>query len=39
MLPCDIWRAVRDPALSEEEFERSVEIRIRNLSGGVKNGI
>lgn len=30
-LPCDVWKATRDPQLSEAEFERSIEERIKNL--------
>ena len=32
-LPCDIWRATRDPNLSDEAFEASMEARVRNLRG------
>ena len=30
-LPCDVWKATRDPQLSEAEFARSIEERIKNL--------
>lgn len=32
-LPCDIWRATRDPQMSEQEFEQSITDRIENLKG------
>lgn len=30
-LPCSIWTATKDPQLSDQEFEQSIEERIRNL--------
>ena len=30
-LPCAIWRATRDPQLSEKEFEKSIQERVQNL--------
>lgn len=30
-LPCAIWKATRDPQLSEEEFEKSIQDRVQNL--------
>ena len=30
-VPCGIWRATRDPALSDEAFEESIQKRICNL--------
>lgn len=30
-LPCAIWRATRDPQLSDEEFEQSIRERVENL--------
>ncbi len=30
-LPCAIWRATRDPQLSDEEFESSIRTRVQNL--------
>lgn len=30
-LACDIWKETRDPQLSEEAFERSIQKRIQNL--------
>jgi len=30
-LPCEIWKSTRDPQLSDEEFERSVDDRGRKL--------
>ncbi len=32
-LPCAIWRATKDPALSDEEFENSILERVNNLKG------
>lgn len=32
--PCDIWRATRDPSLSDEAFEQSINERISRLIGG-----
>jgi hypothetical protein len=30
-IPCDIWKKTRDPKLSDEEFEASIEERISRL--------
>lgn len=30
-LPCAIWKATRDPQLSEEEFEKSIHERVQKL--------
>lgn len=30
-LPCDIWRATRDPKFSDEEFERNIAMRVQAL--------
>jgi len=30
-LPCEIWRATRDPNLSDEAFQTSIETRVNNL--------
>lgn len=30
-IPCDIWRATKDPALSDEEFEQSIKERVDRL--------
>lgn len=32
-LPCDIWRATRDPSLSDAAFEESIQTRASNLKG------
>ncbi len=32
-LPCGIWRATRDPQLSDAAFEDSIAQRVRNLKG------
>ncbi len=32
-VPCDLWRAVRDPALSDEAFGESIRRRVGNLKG------
>lgn len=32
-LPCSIWRATRDPQLTQEEFETSIKERVKNLEG------
>ena len=37
-LPCEIWAAVRDPQLSDQQFEASIKERITNL-GGNNGGI
>ena len=31
--PCDIWRMTRDPAMTDSEFETSIQDRINNLKG------
>lgn len=33
-LPCAIWKATRDPSLSEEEFEASIRQRMQHLKEG-----
>lgn len=30
-LPCEIWRATRDPKFSDEEFEKNIQERIGNM--------
>lgn len=30
-VPCDIWRGTKDPRLSDEEFEKSIADRVKNL--------
>lgn len=30
-LPCDIWRATRDPRYSDEEFEENIAMRVQTL--------
>lgn len=30
-LPCPIWRATRDPQLSDEAFEETIRERVNNL--------
>jgi len=30
--PCDLWRATRDPSLTDEAFEASIRDRMRNLN-------
>lgn len=32
-LPCAVWKATRDPALSDEAFEQNIQTRVRNLTG------
>jgi len=32
-LPCALWRATRDPSLSDEAFEATIRERVRNLRG------
>ncbi len=34
-LPCDIWKATKDPSMSDEEFENSIRERINNLKGSM----
>lgn len=31
-LPCDIWWSLRDPALSNDEFQTSIKQRLENLT-------
>ena len=31
--PCGVWSATRDPSMSDEAFEASIQERIRNLKG------
>ena len=31
--PCDIWRAMRDPSMTDDEFEASIRERMGNLRG------
>lgn len=31
-LPCEIWRATKDPNMTQEEFEENIKKRVRNLS-------
>lgn len=38
-LPCDIWRATRDPQMTEQEFEQSIKERVGNLKGELCNGL
>lgn len=33
-LPCDIWRATKDPNMSDEEFEANIAERVKNLNFG-----
>ena len=30
-IPCDVWKKVRDPKLTDEEFEASIEERVSRL--------
>lgn len=32
-LPCAIWHATKDPQLSDQEFDQSIQERIQNLTG------
>ena len=32
-LPCDVWRATKDPSLSEQQFEATIQERVDNLKG------
>ena len=32
-MPCDLWRAARDPSYSDEQFEASIWERVANLKG------
>lgn len=31
-LPCDIWRSLKDPALSSNEFQETIKQRMENLA-------
>jgi len=33
-MPCSVWRATRDPGMSEHEFEASIAERVKNLTDG-----
>lgn len=33
-IPCDIWRATKDPNMSDEEFEKNIAVRVKNLNFG-----
>ena len=33
-VPCEIWRKTKDPASSEEEFERNIQERVNRLKKG-----
>ena len=33
-IPCDIWRKTKDPAFTEEEFERNIQERVDRLKKG-----
>lgn len=35
-LPCSIWKATKDPSLSEQAFEESIQTRVKNLKGDCK---
>lgn len=37
--PCDIWKMTRDPAMTDSEFETSIQDRINNLKGVSPYGI
>lgn len=32
-IPCSIWKETRDPQFSDEEFEKSITDRVKNLKG------
>lgn len=32
-VPCAVWKATKDPSLSEQEFEESIQTRVKNLKG------
>ena len=32
-MPCDLWRANRDPSYTDEQFEASLRERVANLKG------
>ncbi len=38
-LPCPLWRQVRNPALSEQEFQTSIASRMENWKGVPKNAL
>ena len=38
-LPCDIWRATRDPSMSDEAFEQSIADRVQRLKECVSDGV
>lgn len=31
-MPCDVWRATKDPSMTEEEFEANIRGRVGNLN-------
>lgn len=33
-IPCEIWRKTKDPAFTEEEFERNIQERVDRLKKG-----
>lgn len=35
-LPCSVWKATKDPSLSEQAFEESIQTRVKNLKGNSK---
>ncbi|EET60522.1 hypothetical protein BRYFOR_07339 [Marvinbryantia formatexigens DSM 14469] len=39
ILPCSIWQETKDPQLSENAFQKSIENRINNLRSDKKHGI
>ncbi len=32
-VPCSVWRATKDPSLSEQAFEKNIQMRVKNLKG------
>lgn len=32
-VPCSVWRATKDPSLSEQAFEENIQTRVKNLKG------
>lgn len=38
-LPCGLWRDTRDPNLSDEVFEASIQTRVCNLRGVARRGL
>lgn len=30
-MPCEIWKATKDPSMTQEEFEKDLEKRVANL--------